>query len=79
MSNNIEIDWQTRQQIAIWAGVFGAIAALIATSGGGDQTRNPLVVGCVAFVVSWAMSLLNRAVGVGIIVLSGTVMLKSCS
>lgn len=80
MSAPIEIDWQTRQQIAFWAGVFGAIAALILASGNtGEHQPNPLVVGFISFVVSSVISLMNKGLGGIIIVASSLIILRSCS
>ena len=80
MGKPIEVDWQTRQQIAFWAGVFGAIASLIATAGiQGEHSFNPLVVGVVGFVVCSVISLISRAVGVIIVLIASGLILRSCA
>ena len=76
MSKPIEIDWQTRQQIAFWAAIFGTIAVLMLTSS--NSQTNPLVVGFVAFVLSFVISLLSRAAGVIIILAGSLLILRGC-
>ena len=76
MSKPTEIDFLSRQQIAFFAGLIGTIAVLMLISH--NSQANPLVIGFVAYVLSFVISLISRAAGVGIILIGSLLILRGC-